>query len=153
VEAYVDDVVVVGEDENDLLIVVAICRQFEAISGAILNRSHKTAILGLGGWAGRKVWLLAWVSVPDQLKTFRVVFTPILVSTVSQSWEGCLAGVQVAIHGWRAWGVPFLSERRDVLEVFVFSKLWYLAQILPLPQARAARATTLAGSFLWAGHL
>ncbi len=50
VEAYVDNVVVVGEDENDLLIVDAIFRQFEAISGAILNRSHKTAILGLGGW-------------------------------------------------------------------------------------------------------
>jgi hypothetical protein len=64
-----------------------------------------------------------------------------------------LGGVQAAIHGWRARGVPFLSERRDVLEVFVFSKLWYLAQILPLPQAVAARATTLAGSFLWAGHL
>jgi hypothetical protein len=49
--------------------------------------------------------------------------------------------------------VPFLSERRDVLETFVFSKLWYLAQILPLPQAVAAKATSLAGSFLWAGHL
>jgi hypothetical protein len=106
VEAYVDDVVVVGEDENDLLIVDAICRQFEAISGAILNRSHKTAILGLGGWASRKAWPLAWVSAPDQLKTFGVVFAPTLASTVSQSWEGCLAGVQSAIHGWRARGVP-----------------------------------------------
>jgi hypothetical protein len=153
VEAYVDDVVVVGEDENDLLIVDAICRQFEAISGAILNRSHKTAILGLGGWAGRKAWPLAWVSAPDQLKTFGVVFAPTLASTVSQSWEGCLGGIQAAIHGWRARGVTFLSERRDVLEMFIFSKLWYLAQILPLPQAVAARATSLAGSFLWAGHL
>jgi hypothetical protein len=52
VEAYVGDVVVVGEDENDLLIVDAVCRQFEAISGAILNRSHKTAILGLGWQEG-----------------------------------------------------------------------------------------------------
>jgi hypothetical protein len=59
VEANVDDVVVVGKDEGDLLIVDIICRQFEAISGAILNRMHKTAILGLGGWAGRKTWPLA----------------------------------------------------------------------------------------------
>jgi hypothetical protein len=47
VEAYVDDVVVVGEDEDDLLIILIICRQFEMISGAILNKTHKTAILGL----------------------------------------------------------------------------------------------------------
>ncbi len=43
-----DDVVVVGEDENDLLIVDAICRQFEAISGAILN-SPQDSHLGAGG--------------------------------------------------------------------------------------------------------
>jgi hypothetical protein len=37
--------------------------------------------------------------------------------------------------------------------VFVFSKLWYLAQILPLPQSVATRATSLAGAFLWSGHM
>ncbi len=31
--------------------------------------------------------------------------------------------------------------------------LWYLAQILPLPHAVAAKATSLAGSFLWLGHM
>ncbi len=41
VEAYVDDVVVVGEDQDDLLIIAIVCRQFEVVSGAILNRSHK----------------------------------------------------------------------------------------------------------------
>jgi hypothetical protein len=60
--------------------------------------------------------------------------------------------VQGAISGWRARRVPFLNERQDVLETFIFSKLWYLAQILPLPQSVAARATGLTGAFLWAGH-
>jgi hypothetical protein len=85
VEAYVDDVVVVGEDEADLLIIDFICRQFEAIYGAILNRTHKTAILGLGGWAGRKNWPLTWVSAPEALKTFGVTFAPSLGATVSLS--------------------------------------------------------------------
>jgi hypothetical protein len=152
VEAYVDDVVVVGEDEADLLIIDVICRQFEAMSGAILNRTHKTAILVLGGWAGRKNWPLTWVSAPEALKTFGVTFAPSLGATVSLSWEDCLGRVQGAISGWRARRVPFLSERRDVLETFIFSKLWYLAQILPLPQSVTARATALAGAFLWGGH-
>jgi hypothetical protein len=40
--------------EFDLLIIDTVCRQFEMVSGAILNRSHKAAILGLGtGLAGR----------------------------------------------------------------------------------------------------
>ncbi len=43
VEAYMDDVVAVGEDDNDLIIIDVICRQFEPcfiiiiMSGVILN--------------------------------------------------------------------------------------------------------------------
>jgi hypothetical protein len=39
------------------------------------------------------------------------------------------------------------------LLLHVLSKLWDLVQILPLPQAVVARATSLAGSLLWLGHL
>ncbi len=76
VEAYGDDVVAVGEDETDLLIIDSICRQFEEASGAILNRSHNTAVLGLGGWAGWETWPLSLVSTPAQLKTFGITFAP-----------------------------------------------------------------------------
>ncbi len=30
--------------------------------------------------------------------------------------------------------MPYLRERKDVLETFIFSKMWFLAQILPLTQ-------------------
>ncbi len=39
------------------------------------------------------------------------------------------------------------------MEVQVFSKLWYLAQILPLSQALAVRVIDLGSSFLWVGYL
>ncbi len=39
----------------------------------------------------------------------------------------------------------FLKEKRDVLEMFSFSKMWFMAWILPLPQG-------LAGFFLRWGH-
>ncbi len=71
-----DDLVAVDEDESDLLITNAICRQFEEVSGAIINRSHKTAVLGLGGGAGHNVWPLSWVGAPAQLKTFGITFAP-----------------------------------------------------------------------------
>ncbi len=86
VEAYGDDVVAVEEDEEDLLIIDVVMRQFEDVLGAILNRSHNMAILGLGGWAGRSEWQLQWVSAPQQLKTFGVTYTSTLGSTVSLSW-------------------------------------------------------------------
>jgi hypothetical protein len=76
---------------------------------------------------------LEWVSAPEQLKTFGVTYMSTLGSTVSLSWEDCLAGIQRAIHEWKERHVSFLHERRDVLESYILSKLWYLAQPSPLP--------------------
>ncbi len=67
-----DVVVALGEDDNDLVIIDMICRQFEGMSGAILNRSHKTAILGLGAWAGCGSWSVQCVYSPSSLKIFGV---------------------------------------------------------------------------------
>jgi hypothetical protein len=74
-----------------------------------------------------------------------------LASTIGLSWESFLRGIPGAIHSWRDRGEPFLKERRDLLEVQVFSKLWYLAQILLLSQALAMRVIDLGSSFLWVG--
>ena len=59
--AYVDDVDILGQSDEDLLLADSICKQFEAMSGAIVNRNRKTAILGLGAWAGRQDWPLPWL--------------------------------------------------------------------------------------------
>ncbi len=40
-----------------------------------------------------------------------------------------------------------------MLEVYIFSELWYFAQSLPLLQAATAKANSRAGSFLWRGPL
>jgi hypothetical protein len=106
VEAYGDDVVAVGEDEEDLLIIDVVMR---------------------------REWQLQWVNAPQQLKTFGATYTSSLGSTVSLSWEDCLAGVQRVIHEWKERHVSFLHKRRDVLESNILSKLWYLAQPSPLP--------------------
>jgi hypothetical protein len=54
----VDDVVAAGEDEEGTSSSSTPTADISSISGAFLNRLHKTAVLGLGGWAGRKVWSL-----------------------------------------------------------------------------------------------
>ena len=51
---YMDDVATLGTDVEDILRVDTICRDFEAASGAILNRNRKTVILGLGSWRDKE---------------------------------------------------------------------------------------------------
>jgi hypothetical protein len=50
--SYMDNVNELGEDEKDILVTDELCRDFEATSGAILNRNPKTVIFGLSSWLG-----------------------------------------------------------------------------------------------------
>jgi hypothetical protein len=150
---YVDDVDALGDDDNDLPIIDTITRDFETVSGQILNRNRKSAILGLGTWSGRQDWPLHWLHAPEQLKVFGVTFAPSLQATITASWDNCVRGVQATISFWASRHLTTLRLKRDALEVFAFSKLWYLAQILPLPSGVAQRVATAAGAFLWRGHL
>ena len=68
--AYVDDVDVLGDNDKDITMVDGICRLFERMSGAILNRNRKSAILGFSSWAGQQDWPLPWLHAPPALKVF-----------------------------------------------------------------------------------
>jgi exonuclease III len=52
---YVDDVAVLSCDEQDLLRMDSAVADFEAVSGALLNRNRKSVIVGLGSWEARSV--------------------------------------------------------------------------------------------------
>ena len=151
-EAYMDDVDAVGESEADILLIDAVTRKFERLSGQILNRNRKSAILGLGTWAGRQDWPLDWLHSPPTLKVFGVTLAPSLAATLDASWDACRRGFVAALNFWASRRLPTLKLRRDAMEVFGFSKLWYLCQILPMPPQVAQQLTTAAGAFLWKGR-
>ena len=76
-----DDNEIVNTSDKDLKMVDKIIAEFEMISGAILNRSEKTKVMGLGSWKDRKVWPLRWVKVVDEMKIFGIrLYKKILVS-------------------------------------------------------------------------
>ena len=149
--AYVDDVDVVGTTEVELLLVDDTVAAFEAMSGAILNRTRKSAILGLGTWSGRRDWPLPWLAAPPTLKVFGVTFNTSYQLTVAASWADTVQRALAALTEWTRRHLPTIRLRRDALEVFVFSRLWFLAQAFTLPQRVARDVTTAAGTFLWRG--
>ena len=121
VEAYMDDVDAVGEKLADLILIDKVTERFEAVSGQILNRNRKSAVLGLGTWAGRQDWPLPWLHAPPTLKVFGVTFGPSLAASITASWAACQKGVQNAMNLWSGKRLPTLRLRRDALETFIFS--------------------------------
>ena len=152
-QGYVDDVSALGSDPRDIIVLDRVTKDFELVSGAILNRNCKSVIVGLGTWAGRQDWPLPWLEVVDGVKIFGVVFTPVLAETVAQTWDRVAKGVEKSLAAWGARGLATLGQRKVVVEVFALSKVWYFAQVLPMPQEVAARLERAASNFLWLGRL
>ena len=152
-EDYCDDVNFVGEREGDLIVIEEVFTRFEDISGAILSRSQKSKVMGLGQWKGRQDWPLDWLKVVNVMKIFGFQITPSYKLTLRLSWEACLAGFRKTIMSWKARQLNTLVQRVEVLKVFACSKIWYKASALPLPPSFAKKFESLMGTFLWFGRL
>ena len=158
---YMDDVQVLGDDLQDIVRVDLACRDFEAASGALLNRNRKTTIIGLGSWAGRQDWPLQWILAADHVKVLGFTISPVFSLTVQLSWDAVLSGMKRTLGSWRTRRLDTLQQRVQVLETFVLSKAWYIAHLLPLATtastpglvAPATRLRRLIADFLWLGRL
>jgi len=152
-QGYVDDVSALGTDPRDLVVLDRVTRDFEQVSGAILNRNCKSVVMGLGSWTGRRDWPLAWLQVVEEAKVFGVTFRPRLEDTMARTWDRVAAGVEKTLGTWGARRLATLQQRRLVVETYALSKAWYVAQILPMSQEVAARLERAASNFLWIGRL
>jgi hypothetical protein len=129
-----------------------IVSDFEAVSGAILNRNRKSVLVGLGTWAGRLDWPLPWLVAAPTVKIFGIVLAPTFAETLRLSWDRVAIKFEATLHMWTARRLPTLALRRNALEIFGFTQLYYLAQILPLPSTVHRRIRAAAGAFLWRGR-
>ena len=81
-EDYVDDLEGIITSDQDMIEVDKLVALFEVTSGAILNRSTKTKVMGLGDWRGRTCWPLDWISSVNSMT--------ILGFFVSSKWKEIL---------------------------------------------------------------
>ena len=152
-EDYCEDVNFVGEHLGDLIVIEEIFSNFEDCSGAILSRSSKSKVMGLGLWRNKEDWPFQWLKVEKMLKIFGFNISPSYKKTLQLSWDACLSSFRKTVMSWKARQLCTLIERVEVLRIFATSKLWYKASALPLPASYAKKFESLMGSFLWVGKL
>ena len=130
---YCDDLNFLSESEDDLIKIDDVFVKFENISGAILSRSWKSKVMGLGPWKGREHWPLPWLKHKPELKIFGFQITPVYKKTLERCWVECFTGFHKTLMSWSSRQLETLVQRVEVLRVFATSKLWYKASALPLP--------------------
>ena len=150
---YCDDVEIVIEEENDLLVAVEIFRKFGELSGAKLNCSRKSKIMGLGPWRNRETWPIPWLRVEKSLKIFGIMIFPSYQEILEENWKTLFEKFRGTLYSWNLRSLDSFQQRVDVVQIFGTSKLWYLCQILPLPSKYAAKIENVLKKFIWAGKL
>ena len=99
----------------DLEIIDTTFRRFEYVSGALLLRSWKSKIMGLGPWRNRVAWPLPWLTVKNELKIFGFQFTPMYKKTTERCWEECYKGFNGVLMSWSSRQLETLVQRVEVL--------------------------------------
>ena len=127
--------------------------KFENISGAILSRSSKSKIMGLGTWKTKTKWPLSWLQLKPELKVFGFQITPVYKRTLDRCWEECYSGFVKTLMSWSSRQLETLVQRVEILRIFATSKLWYKASALPLPDKFANKFEAAMVRFLWIGKL
>ena len=152
-EDYCDDLNFLSECEDDLITIEDIFVKFEDISGALLSRSWKSKIMGLGPWQNRLQWPLPWLQPKPELKIFGFQFCPSYKRTLEKCWTECFSGFQNTLMSWSSRQLDTLVQRVEVLRIFATSKLWYKASALPIPPKFTKKFEAAMVRFLWVGKL
>ena len=152
-EDYCDDLNFLSESEADLIKIDNIFERFEEVSGAILSRSSKSKVMGLGLWKDRILWPLQWLQPKSEIKIFGFQITPQYKTTLESCWDKCYTGFHKLLMSWSSRQLETLIQRVEVLRLFGTSKLWYKASVLPLPVKYAKKFESAMVKFLWVGRL
>ena len=87
IESFVDDIEIFCSSDTDFTKVDECIDKFEQVSGAILNRSNKSVVLGLGKWKNRDNWPLPWLKTVSEIKVFGILLTPSYSEILQKNWS------------------------------------------------------------------
>ena len=72
--------------------------------------------------------------------------------TLSCTWEAVFLGFQRRLFSWESRTLNTLHQRVQVSQTFALSKLWYVAQVLPLPQSVLKKIESALSAFIFRGR-
>jgi len=109
------DIQVLGDDLQNIFRADLACRDFEATSGALLNRNSKMTIVTLGSLVVHQDWPLQWILSSFSVKVLGFTISPIFHLTVQLSWDHILYWMERMLQSWRTRRLETLQQRVQVL--------------------------------------
>ncbi|KAL9694657.1 hypothetical protein quinque_013942 [Culex quinquefasciatus] len=144
--AYADDISVIVVDNTKLPTLKQLFFDFGRYSGAVLNL-EKTVAMNIG----RSSENLPWPSMETRVKILGINFFNDHKQMIQFNWDEVIRKTTQLMWMYKARNLT-LIQKVTVLNMFVTSKLWFVASVLSIRNQDIARITRL-GFFLWGRQL
>ena len=147
ISQYTDDTSLVLTSDESIRVVFETFAQFEAASGAKLNRS-KFKGLWLGAWSGRSnpPVALDWSSA--KLMTLGVFISH--GNLEEDNWRPRIDAVDHVLTSWRSRSLTFCGKALFI-NALALSRVWYVASLVHVPAWVEKELSHFVFSFFWSG--
>lgn len=146
VVAYADDISIILVDETKLAEVKRAFDDFGLCSGARLNIAKTTAV-NIGPQRVNSTGA-GWTTVCDSVKILGVIYFNSLKRTIEENWRETIRKTSYLMWLFKPRDLS-IHQKVTLLNLFVTSKLWYMASVLSMPNACIAKVTSQIGQFIW----
>jgi len=147
--AYADDITVLLSNREDIEKVHHSIRIHEEAAGAQLN-PNKSRTIAVGGWTEPITPL--GIELYQHVTILGVTFGPTMEETVRESWTKVTNAVRAQARTAYARNLC-LAHRVQYVKTYLLAKIWYLAQVLPLPTRHTQQLKSTCTWFIWKGAI
>ena len=141
---------VVLNKAEELTLLWTILERYSITSGLIINRVEKSKILPIGHWPIQPQ--LPHLQVATAVKILGVIFSASIGEMQHLNWREIVRKVKVAAKDLYFRDLCLLQRSR-LTHMFLLSKCWYMAQILPLTNVYARQISSAISWYLWKGNI
>ena len=145
VVAYADDVTVLVTKPEDFDQIQQSVTQFERATGAKLNK-QKSKALAIGNWTAPAAAL--GIDFREQIIILGVKFESTIRTSMIASWDNIVRAVRAQARAAYARDLC-LAKRLQCVQMYLLSKILYIAQTLPPTTAHVQQLTTACAWYIW----
>ena len=87
------------------------------------------------------------------MKIFGIIIHPTYQEMLDDNWDKALLEFDKCLMSWRNRALDSIFQKVEVLRTFLLPKLWYKANLLPLPGKVAGKIEEKMRQFIWRGKL
>ena len=147
--AYADEITVLISNREDIDKVHHAVRIYEKATGAQLN-PNKSRTIAVGGW--REPISPLGIEFSQHVTILGVTFGPTMEETIRESWKKVTNAVRAQARIAYARNLC-LAHRVKYVNIYLLSKIWYLAQVLPPPTCHTQQLKSTCTWFIWKGAI